>query len=281
MRLLTVDHKKMAKSAAYGYHSAILHLWPHKFPGEKWNTCPRASAGCASDCLNISGLGKTNKTQLARKNKTRLLFEDRDAFVGKLWVELKALAKRADALGLKPCVRLNGTSDIAWEGNSFAHIFLCFPDIQFYDYTKRAGRLFKRLPENYHLTFPLSENNILGASRVLDAGMSVAAVFRGGLPNEYMGREIVDGDKHDLTFLHSPGSLIGLRAKNRAKQNLTGFTIDVLDRRALDTLDREILRYLRKFGQFKTNAGDISGYLGEPKRIVFRKWRELKSMGFL
>ena len=52
--------------------------------------------------------------------------------------------------------------------------------------------------------------------------MNVAAVFD-RLPEEYMGREVIDADEHDLRFLDAKNVIAGLKAKGRAKKDTSGF----------------------------------------------------------
>lgn len=95
-----------------------------------------------------------------------------------------------------------------------------FPDVQFYDYTKRANR--RDLPANYHLTFSLSEDNDERAQIALENGLNVAAVFR-ALPETFLGRKVVDGDESDLRFKDERGVIVGLKAKGDARKDTSGF----------------------------------------------------------
>ena len=89
-------------------------------------------------------------------------------------------------MGLKPAIRLNGSSDIAWERRENGAIPQQFPDTQFYDYTKltfaeRAGAFRLRLPNGryqYHLTFSWSErpDALANSLEYLEAGGNVAVV---------------------------------------------------------------------------------------------------------
>ena len=192
MKLLTVGNPKIAKGEKLGYLTAILHLAPHKLSG--YNTCPMATAGCSSACLNTAGRGgmvkigeTTNYIQIARIRKTRMFFENRDAFMCQLVNEVANFVKLAEKYELIPAVRLNGTSDIRWEvypvtidGILYPNIMSAFSNVQFYDYTKIPNR--RHLPSNYHLTFSLADGNECYAEKAIDNGLNIAVVFRKGGP---------------------------------------------------------------------------------------------------
>lgn len=232
MKLLTPMHAntKTAKNAGHGYLSAILHLAPHTISG--YNVCPKASAGCASNCLNTAGRGRFQNVQDARIRKTKLFFENQDEFFKMLYADLNALVRKASRDDLKPVVRLNGTSDIPWEIYS---VMRDFPNVQFYDYTKVYPRLERLLKmqskgglKNYHLTFSASEVNETEIAKALYLGYNVAVVFKGIVPIECFSRPVIDGDEHDLRFLDlksRPGLIVGLSAKGDAKKDKSGFAI--------------------------------------------------------
>lgn len=117
----------------------------------KGDALKQASGFCWEYCLNTSGRSKFPNVQKSRIEKTKLFYENRDAFVLKLSREIENLQKRGERNG-KPCaVRLNGTSDIKWE-NIAPSLFSDFPEVNFYDYTKVPNR---QTPENYHLTYSM------------------------------------------------------------------------------------------------------------------------------
>ena len=132
--------------------------------------------------------------------------------------------------GFKPCVRLNGTSDVLWErvyvGAGHKNIMAMFPDVQFYDYTKVPARYRKNLPSNYDLTFSRAEDNEQEAILALRAGVKVAVVWRDALPKKWKGFKVNDADADDLRFLDKGGQVCGLLAKGEAKIDLSGFVLD-------------------------------------------------------
>lgn len=233
MKLLTPgqSNPKTAKSDALGeYLTAILHLAPAALSG--FNVCKFASKGCTAGCLNTAGkFGPMPRTQAARVRKTRLLFTDPDTFWRQLTADINSHVARAERLGLMPAIRLNGTSDLPWERMRHPAtgrtLFEMFPGVQFYDYTKWPIHLRRDLPDNYALTFSLSESNKTDALVSLAHGRNVAVVFATArtkpLPEYWNGYPVIDGDKHDLRFLDPTTVVVGLRAKGRARQDKSGF----------------------------------------------------------
>jgi hypothetical protein len=227
-RLLGINNTKMLKSIELGYLTAILHLAPHKLSGV--NICPKASQGCIKACLNTSGRGRFKFTQDSRLNKTKYFLNDRLKFLLQLDNEVKNFKKKAIKKGLKPAVRLNGTSDLLFERYPIKdgkNIMKLNPDIQFYDYTKIKNRLSDKLPSNYHLTFSKSESNDSDIKDLLTTAFNIAVVFKDKLPKTYLGRNVVDGDISDLRFLEPKGVIVGLATKGNAKTDDTGFVVNL------------------------------------------------------
>jgi len=235
MKLLSTSNAKTSKGEKLGYLTGVLYLSPAKEAGGR-NLCPNASPGCISSCLYTAGRGFFDSVKNARLAKTRLFLQSPKSFVETLATDIESFAKKASKLGLIPAVRLNGTSDIAWEvlgGEIGINLMERFPQIQFYDYTKNAARAIKyatgKLPSNYFIAFSRSECNAKGVSEVMESGGTVAAVFatkKGDeLPSTWGGRTVVDGDDHDAIFEHGAGVIIGLRAKGQAKKDESGFVI--------------------------------------------------------
>lgn len=228
MKLLGIANTKTMKGEALGFRTYIMHLAPSTLSG--YQVCPMASPGCASACLNLSGMGRFSNVQAARIAKTRLFFEDRGLFMFTLLKEIRAAIRSSLKAGLTPVFRLNGTSDIRWEtisvfADGFWHnnIMDAFPTVQFYDYTKIPNR--RNIPANYHLTFSRSEVNELEALQVLSSGtMNVAVVFD-QLPNKWAGVTVIDGTETDLRFLDERAVVVGLKANGKAKKDQTGFTV--------------------------------------------------------
>jgi len=197
---------------------ASLSLYPDHI------TCAGSKAAkCMEACLKSAGMGVFSNVKAGRKAKTEWFHADQDAFLAQLCKELynfDKLCKRSGSIGQ---VRLNTISDIAWERLGVPQLF---PDLSFYDYSKRVERIGKT-PANYKLMFSYS-----GAPTYrkqvdkLPNGYPMAVVFRHTLPTHFMGRVVIDGDKSDLDNLRSGHVVVGLLAKGKAKKDTTGFVVD-------------------------------------------------------
>ena len=248
-KLLNIDaNAKTVKGQKRGYLTGILYLAPADLSG--YEVCPQRSAGCTKACLNTAGRGAFSNVQTSRISKTKYYFENRPAFMDDLVLNIRALERKAKRMGLTPVVRLNGTSDIAWERvrvmmaaqknpPSLPNIMTMFPHIQWYDYTKVTKRAIAygegRMPPNYHLTFSLTEDNDADAILAIGAGCNVAVVFNGEAYAHHVaegdwdgGAEVVDGDQSDLRFADKHGDdglglIVALKAKGPARHDTSGF----------------------------------------------------------
>jgi hypothetical protein len=255
-KFLSVDSPKAIKAAGYGYLNGINYGAPADTAGVG-NLCAHASDGCKALCLGFysgqAGMvkeGGTNKVRESRIAKTVYFMKERPAFMAEFAFHAARLYADARDQDMAAACRPNGSWDAAFEGipvsvsdqlserlsyymnrpfkaGSYKNLMTVFPEINFLDYTKNAGRFLRQLPENYHLTFSLSETNERAARGVLQSGANVAAVFADGLPETYLGRPVIDGDLHDLRFLDPKGGfIIGLSPKgSKAKRDRSGFVI--------------------------------------------------------
>jgi hypothetical protein len=230
--LFGTQNAKTSKGEKLGYTTYILYMSPEKQNSLGKNICPKATVGCKAACLFTAGRGKFSNVMKGRLNKTEYFLQDRVAFMEQVAQEIAKGVKKHGTSAM--CVRLNGTSDIPYENipvGGFKNIMSMFPDVQFYDYTKIFTRLTKQIPTNYHLTFSRAETkqNQEEAQRAIELGYNVAAVFKinneSELPKTYMNAKVINGDEHDLTFLHGNGVVVGLKAKGDAKKDTTGFVI--------------------------------------------------------
>lgn len=231
--------------AGTGFLTGIMYLAPASSSGR--NVCKDATPGCIAACLNTAGRGAFSNVQAARMRKTRLFFEDRTAFLRMLAADIRTLERHATRRGLRPVVRLNGTSDLPWERMHFSKVNGCwinvmtaFPDVQFYDYTKSEARAIEAAtsrtwPRNYDLTFSRSESNDATCERVLAAGGRVAIVYGPRMWTEfallanaasYGAQGYVDGDRNDLRHVDPRAVIVALKAKGKAKADKSGFVLN-------------------------------------------------------
>ena len=216
MKLLTLaeSNPKFAKSLRRGYYTAGLMLAPHRTSGI--NVCPDSTPECRKHCLAFAGRGKMFRS--VRVQRTRWWHEDPESFLRALDDELETLIRKARQMGMKPACRLNVLSDIPWEEET--NVFDNFPEIQFYDYTKSVKRACRSMdggypwPGNYHLTLSHSEINSDDCRMFLKNGGTVAWIIE-DLDTwlESCRFPLVDGEEHDLTFLHPSGTIIALSPK--------------------------------------------------------------------
>jgi hypothetical protein len=239
------------------YETAIMYLAPYNLAGA--NVCPMAEqAGCIAGCLNTAGRGQMSNVQRGRIGKTKRYLANRAAFMAELHRDLLRFLNYCRKKGVRPAVRLNGTSDIQWEvahpvtnpdsGHTFASIFHAFPEIQFYDYTKVYKRVYRDLPVNYRLVLSYSEANPRYRDAVIKAanetGVNLAVVYRHKAFRDdavmtrnlnraawqlvQIGmepRRVIDGDSDDMRFLDPTGVIVGLYAKGPAKRDTSGFVV--------------------------------------------------------
>jgi hypothetical protein len=224
LRVLSLSNPKTRKGERHGYLTGVLHLTPGRA------LCPHASPGCRAACLYLAGRGQLASVRAARVRRSQLLARSPAAFVELAAWDVLELAERAARERKRLAVRLNGMSDVAFEGllgPDGLSLPARFPGVQFYDYTKTPGRT---PPRNYHLTFSLSELNEATAHAELERGHNLAVVFSTPegkrLPREWAGLPVLDGDRHDLRFLDPPGHVVGLRVKgHRGRADRSGFVV--------------------------------------------------------
>ena len=228
--LSTNADAKTIKGQKFGYLTGILYLAPSDISGHQ--VCPSADlAGCKVACLYTAGRGAMTYTQKARIAKTKRFFEERDAFMGDLIYSIKALQRKAERMGLTPLVRLNGTSDIAYENIYYGglNIFEHFPTLAFYDYTKIPTR--KNIPANYDLTFSYSGVKtfapLLIKAKLNSALSRIAVVFDKieNIPVTFMDKQVIGGDNSDIRHTEPRDVVVALYAKGKAKQDTTGFVV--------------------------------------------------------
>jgi hypothetical protein len=226
MALLSTNNTKIKKGEKFGWRTYGLSLSPAGKSGKQ--LCPHRSEGCEAACLDESGMGIFSNVQEARLNKTLFFINNRPVFLNDLNKELKNAEKYGKSKNIPIAVRLNVLSDLPWHKMIDME---SYPTIQFYDYTPNPKRMLQfiqgELPKNYHLTFSRKENNQSTCEIISGCGGNVAVVFD-KLPETYMGKQVIDGDESDLRFLDPKGCIVGLKAKGKAKNDNSGFVVQVI-----------------------------------------------------
>tara|TARA_R100000773_G_scaffold30942_1_gene26426 strand:+ start:5415 stop:6122 length:708 start_codon:yes stop_codon:yes gene_type:complete len=232
-QLLTFNNPKILKGEKVNdtYISAIMHLRPIST-----RICPYQDiAGCKTACLNTAGRGgifkkgeTSNRIQDARQRRTELFLTDNETFMEILLDEIQRFSNYCYKKDKEPAIRLNGTSDIQWELIKYKdkNVFEHYPNIQFYDYTKIPTRKVSDI-DNYHLTWSYSEASDKYAKWYDKIAYNIAVVFNGAFPIYFKGREVVNGDESDLRFLDKRNVVVGLKAKGKARHDMSGFVIHV------------------------------------------------------
>ena len=98
-------------------------------------------------------------------------------------------------------------------------------NVLFYDYTPNPNYINKYKNSNYKLTFSRKEDNENKCIEILNNGGNVAVVFANELPQYWNGFEVINGDDTDLRYFDPSNVVVGLKAKGKAKKDLSGFVV--------------------------------------------------------
>ena len=236
------SNTKLAKTTdrTLGYKLYSLFLAPALSSG--YNTCPWSSKECVALCLNTSGRGAMASVQIARIKKTKFMVEHPESFMCNMLSEMLSAMRSAENKSNKLAIRLNGTSDIAWEYSAPFIEYFCnggsnsgvsyldnLPKFQLYDYTKSPARVLKK-PNWYDMTLSFSGHNWSECKNILDSMSGrVAMVFSDGIPDNYMGYRVVNGDNDDFRFMDDLGVIVGLNYKKTGNKNESMVKLDKWD----------------------------------------------------
>jgi hypothetical protein len=238
-KFFSTDNPKSAKGYDLGWLNAINYMAPDRTGLDVGTLCPDSSAGCRSLCLGMysgqaaivtdleNGINAVRKSRIA---KAQWFISDTQAFMAEVVQHIFAMKRKAKREGKALVVRMNGSTDVAWERirtDNGEPLPQRFAGTQFVDYTKSIRRVLDRKrAANYHLTFSLSETNKAKAEQALAAGHNVAVVFGHGQPETFMGHRVIDGTKHDLRQLDPAPVIVGLDPKgSKAKNDASGFVV--------------------------------------------------------
>jgi hypothetical protein len=193
------------------------------------NTCPAATPGCITGCLNTSGKGQLSSVQHARLVRTLFALEHPAEFGTILAAEL---VRHATAKG-RIRLRLNVISDIRWSYVLPNTLDALKPlGITAYDYTKYRPALYSQ-STRVHLTRSASERMTdADIVALVSAGENVAVVFRASKATvkracasgaTWHGIPLVDGLSTDDRTTDPRGCIVALSALGDARRDASGF----------------------------------------------------------
>jgi hypothetical protein len=205
----------------------IETLWlsaaPAQSSGIGVDACSHRTDACTDDCIMNEGRLGMPYALLLKAAKTDFLYRDMRAAVSLIWHETTAALKaQSGELG----ERLNAAMDVRWE--LFAPVLFDLP-VQFYDYSAWPFKVReKALPANYHVTWSAKETHTdKWIWDTVNTGRNVAVLLRvhrdAPMADTWQGLPLIDGDKHDYRPFDAPGSVVGLRAKDKAILDTSGF----------------------------------------------------------
>jgi hypothetical protein len=216
--------KTAHNSDVYSHAEQIVqYKLPHSLSG-LINLCIWSTPGCRATCLHTSG--RLGMADIAKFVRVALFvkhpFEYLICFLSEVEHHAKRVAKCAKTLVVRP----NGTSDVPWERLPwlFDLVASLGLGVQWFDYTKGILTESKlhRTPAprpDYYLVASATERTTAETVANYDGNVvAVVNVRRGApLPETFYGRQVVDGDRHDLRlFDPQDGRMVLVRAKGDA-----------------------------------------------------------------
>ena len=238
---------KLIKSNGMGYYNAGITLAQANLSAT--NNCAGSTDDCIRLCLGNFGRAEhLPQLMQIRVNRSNFLHQHRQLAWETMLPQLMAIDRRAKRNSLEIAFRPDITSDKNWD-LILPQIFEIFPHWKFYGYTKLRSKITRYLAGKNPVipTFSWSDRLLHQsdgsdyANSILNAGINIAVVFydratlAGKLPRTFLGRTVIDGDKHDLRFLDPRGVIVGLKpklpkSKIKARQlvdSLNGFFVSV------------------------------------------------------
>lgn len=221
MKCLSQSHK--TDLSPKGWRNVIQYL----DPGDTClAACPFSTPKCRAACLRTAGRFADPGTRAAgQEARTKAYLASPASYKARLVAEVLGSWRWHKARGHGLAVRLNGTSDLDWSGLWDSR----FNGVTFYEYTKRPWKVRPRHAQR--LAYSISEHPASWdrAHEYLENGQYVAVVVATEADKACIlaARSLeaarskflaVDGDQHDLFFLHPRGSVLVLKAKGRARR---------------------------------------------------------------
>jgi len=210
------------------FNTYILYLQPADKVATKSLCVFADSAGCKKPCLISSGQLGMSVGQNAATKRTILMLLRPEWFNDQLLLEIDRAESKALRDNIPALFRLNGTSDIDFDG-----IIKQRPASMFYDYTKVLGRVRKNKLANYDLTFSgsmYSDQSRAALKKAVkrDYRIAIAVNTKGikrdplQVPTSFMSFDKTDLrhlDKAGIGLLKRKGSNISERIAENSKAN--------------------------------------------------------------
>jgi hypothetical protein len=222
MLLLTRGNEKLTKTEKQQKMYQVISLSCESNPKKKM--CPFSSPACRDTCFSKHGRFVFHAVKRTLSYKTKQWLHMKNQFVNALIEDIKEANHKSKGKEKQLCVRLGITHDAIgcgmynWESGN-KRIYDLFPDVIFYEYTKAPLKWRKKhniCGKNLHIVFSRTETNEASCIEELKELGKVAVIFE-EVPKVFsLGEKqfnVVDGDSHDLHFLHPAGCIVGLKAK--------------------------------------------------------------------
>lgn len=214
------------------YEQIVCYMLPHTSARRYWleivgspapwkwrNICPHSTPGCRACCLVDSGrlgLAPAKRAMLAR---TALYNKSPEVFWQLVDIEIARNKKRVQRSDKRLVVRLDGTSQINIEEQA-PELIEKHQDVIFQDYLKGPYKTGWTTPNRYVVSSGTERDSALTIRNRGNVVFPVNIARGKPLPTEFLGRQVVDGDKHDLRFLDDQQSVAVLvRVKGRQTDN--------------------------------------------------------------
>lgn len=229
-KLLTSDQDKLALGESLGWRTVGLQLAPAREalrPDVTGTLCPLAGI-CALSC--VKGMGQNDFAPAAdtRAWRTAVILGAPQLGFELLARELESFSRSARKDRFLPAARLNTIADLDWRPFLDAY-WRRIGDIRYYDYTKVPSRALREAElsqmggtgPRWDLVYSVSElSDPAKVTGMVRRGVKVSVVTtrkKGELlaRDKRYGGNVVDGDVHDLTFLHPAGTVLDLSFKSR------------------------------------------------------------------
>lgn len=221
------------------YEQIVCYMLPHtsarrywlEFVGKpapwKWlNVCPYSTPGCRGACLVDSGQLSMAPAKRAMLARTALYCKSQEKFWSLVEHEIRLHNRRVRRKGKTLVVRLDGTSQINIEEQA-PWILDMHPDVIFQDYLKGPYKTGWTRANRYVVSSGTERDTEVTIRHRNNVVFPVNVPKDAPLPRIFMGRLVVDGDKHDLRFLdHQYDRAVLVRMKGNNK-DVHGFIREV------------------------------------------------------